>query len=414
MQQERYERAEQLKEDQSREERPAATAQLDPQRQQQARQYARIRRRLWLVGLAIAAAGLVILFLFRLDLWLRDLLQPLAWQPLAGWYPLQVAGYFLILLLAYEVVSAPLTVYRGYLLPRRYGLSVQTLGAWFGDLCKGLLLSLILELAVLELIYLLLATQPLTWWLWVALVMLFFSVVLANLAPVLILPLFYRFTPLPDGELKTRLLALAERARTRVRGVFTMHMSSKTTAANAALMGLGNTRRIVIGDTLLNQYTPDEIEVVLAHELGHHVHGDIWKLIASQSLLTLLALYLINITLHWLTTPQLGYHGLSDPATLPLIALVSAIVGLICMPLGNAFSRYLEYQADEYALLTTGKSEAFRSMMTRLANQNLAEAEPSPLVEILFHDHPSIKKRLEHAEAFARRQSRSDLGLASR
>ncbi|MBX5456193.1 MAG: M48 family metallopeptidase [Thermogemmatispora sp.] len=408
------EREQFIQPEQQREEKPAAAVQLDPQRQQQAREYARIRRRLWLVGLAIAAVGLVALFLFRLDLWLRDLLQPLAWQPLAGWYPLQVAGYFLILLLLYELISAPLTVYRGYILPRRYGLSVQTLGAWLGDLLKGLLLSIVLELAALELIYLLLATQPLAWWLWVALVMLLFSVVLANLAPVLVLPLFYRFTPLPDGELKARLLALAERAHTRVRGVFTMHMSSKTTAANAALMGLGNTRRIVIGDTLLDQYTPDEIEVVLAHELGHHVHGDIWKLIASQSLLTLVALYLINVTLHWLATPQLGYHGLADPATLPLIALVSAAVGLIFMPLGNAISRYLEYQADEYALLTTGKSEAFQSMMTRLANQNLAEAEPAPLVEILFHDHPSIKRRLEHAEAFARRQSRDNLSLARR
>ncbi|WP_052890787.1 M48 family metallopeptidase [Thermogemmatispora carboxidivorans] len=397
---------------QQREEPPARTTQLDPQRQREAREYARLRRQLWLVGLAVAAAGLVVLYLFRLDLWLRDLLQPLAWQPLAGWYPLQVAGYFLVLLLVYELISAPLTVYRGYVLPRRYGLSVQTLGAWLGDLLKGLLLSIVLELAALELIYLLLARQPLTWWLWVALVMLFFSVVLANLAPVLILPLFYRFTPLPDGELKARLLALAERAHTRVRGVFTMQMSSKTTAANAALMGLGNTRRIVVGDTLLDQYTPDEIEVVLAHELGHHVHGDIWKLIASQSLLTLVALYLINVTLHWLATPQFGYHGLADPATLPLIALVSAVVGLIFMPVGNAMSRYLEYQADEYALLTTGKSEAFQSMMTRLANQNLAEAEPAPLVEILFHDHPSIKKRLEHAKAFARRQRHDDLSLA--
>ncbi len=387
---------------------PAAaepTVVIDEERQRAAREYARLRRRLWLVGLAIAALGLLVLFVFRLDLWLRTLLQPLAWQPLAGWYPLQVLAYFLILLLAYELISAPLTFYRGYVLPRRYGLSVQTISAWLLDLVKGMLIGLLLELLAVELIYLLLATQPLTWWLWVALVMLFFSVVLANLGPVLILPRFYRFTPLPDGELKQRLLALAEQAHTRVRGVFTMQMSSKTTAANAALMGLGNTRRIVVGDTLLDRYTPDEIEVVLAHELGHHVHRDIWKLIISQALLTLVALAVVNLILHAIATPQYGYRGLADPATLPLIALVTAVVGLIFMPLGNTYSRYLEYQADEYALTATARSEAFKSMMTRLANQNLAEVEPSPLVEILFHDHPSIRSRLEHAEAFARRRS---------
>ena len=142
--------------------------------------------------------------------------------------------------------------------------------------------------------------------------MLFFTVVMANLAPILILPLFYKFSPLPEGELTQRLLALADRAHTRVRGVFTMHMSNKTTAANAALMGLGNTRRIVVGDTMLDRYTPDEIEVVLAHELGHHVHHDIWKLIVSQSILTLGGLYLINLVLHWAVDTQHYYQGLAD------------------------------------------------------------------------------------------------------
>src|SRR5256886_16143733 len=197
----------------------------------------------------------------------------------------------------------------------------MSLKSWLGDLFKGLALSLVLEILVIEFVYLLLALQPQTWWLWVALVLLFFSVVMANLAPVLILPIFYKFTPLPEGDLAKRLLALAERAHTRVRGVFTMQMSSKTTAANAALMGLGNTRRIVVGDTMLDRYTPDEIEVVLAHELGHHVHRDIWKLIISQSILTLGGLYLINLLLHWAVDTQHYYQGLAEAATIPLIML---------------------------------------------------------------------------------------------
>ena len=182
-----------------------------------------------------------------------------------------------------------------------------------------------------------------------------------------------------------------------------MEMSSKTTAANAALMGLGNTRRIVLGDTMLDRYTPDEIEVVLAHELGHHVHHDIWKLLVSQSVLTLLGLYLLNLALHWAVDTQHYYTSLADAATIPLVLVLTAIFGLIFMPLSNGLSRAIEYQADEYALQTTKLVGAFKNAMTRLADQNLADIEPSPIIEFLFHDHPAISKRLQHAEAFARR-----------
>jgi len=380
---------------------------LDPERQQKAREYARIRRRLSFVSLAIGVVGVIIFIFTNLDTWLRDILRPLAWQPIPGWFPWQILVYFLILMLGYQLITTPLSYLGGFILPHRYGLSTMTLKGWASDLLKGFVLSLILEILVVELVYALLASQPQTWWLWVALVLLFFSVVMANLAPVLILPIFYKFSPLPEGDLAKRLLALAERAHTRVRGVFTMQMSSKTTAANAALMGLGNTRRIVVGDTMLDRYTPDEIEVVLAHELGHHVHRDIWKLIISQSLLTLIGLYLVNVVLHWAVETQHAYLGLADPATIPLLLALVAAFGLIVMPISNGYSRAIEYQADEYALQVTQKVEAFKSAMTRLANQNLADAEPSPIIEFLFHDHPSIRKRLKHADEFAARTTLS-------
>ncbi len=380
---------------------------IDTERQQKAREYARIRRRISFVDLGIAAVGIIFVLRSGLDTGLRTLLHPLGWQPIVGWYPWQVLCYFLILMLSYRIITALLSYYRGFVLPHRFGLSTMTLKGWVGDLFKGLVLGLVLEVFVIELIYLLLAAQPLTWWLWVGLILLFFSVVMANLAPVIIFPIFYKFSPLPEGELTRRLMALADRAHARVRGVYTMQMSSKTTAANAALMGLGNTRRIVLGDTMLDRYTPDEIEVVLAHELGHHVHHDIWKLLISQSVLTLSGLYLINVALHWVVETQHYYLSLADAATIPLVLVLTALFGLIVMPLGNAYSRAIEYQADEYALQTTKMVGAFKSAMTRLANQNLAEIEPSPLVEILFHDHPSIGKRLKHADVFAARHDLS-------
>lgn len=375
-------------------------AELDAERQQQARQYARIRRRLMLVSLVIAAISIAFVLGTGLDKWLRNQLHTLSWQPVAGWFPVQILVYFLILILAYQLITSPLAYYSGFVLPHRFGLSTMTLRAWLVDLFKGLGLSLILEVCVIELIYALLALQPQTWWLEVGLIMLFFSVIMANLAPILIFPLFYKFTPLPEGELTERLLALAQRAHTKVRGVFSMKMSDKTTAANAALMGLGNTRRIVIGDTMLDRYTTDEIEVVLAHELGHHVHADIWKLIISQAVLTLGGLYVANLVLHWLVETQHAYLALTDAATLPFFFLLTGVFSLIVMPIGNTYSRLIEYQADEYALQVTRNATAFKSAMTRLANQNLAELEPSPIFEFLFYDHPSIGKRLKHADEF--------------
>jgi STE24 endopeptidase len=383
---------------------------IDLERQQQARDYARLRRRLSLVSLACGAVSVLLFIGLGGDRWLRGLLigafsssSVMNWEPRAGWYPLQIVLYFLVLLLVYEIVTSPLSYYSGFVLPHRFGMSTMTLGAWLKDLFKGLVLNIVLEAAALTLIFALLAYQPQTWWLWVAIVLLFFSVIMANLAPVLLYPLFYKFTPLAEGELTERLLALVTRAKTRVRGVYTMHLSSKTTAANAALMGLGNTRRIVLGDTMLDRYSNDEIEVVLAHELGHHVHQDIWKLIGSQSLITLIGLFLANLVLHWVVDGLHVYQSLTDPAILPFFFLLAGIFGLLIMPLSNSYSRRIEYQADEYALESTRNIASFKSAMIRLANQNLAEIEPSPVVEAIFYSHPSIKKRLEHADEYAAR-----------
>ena len=388
-------------------------AQIDLERQQHARKYARIRRRFSLIHLGTAAIAIAIILGFGLDKWLRNSIEGLAkgsflsWQPGADWFPLQILLYFLILIVVYEVATLPLSYFSGFVLPHRFGISVMSLKAWIRDLALGFALRLVLEAAFISLIYALLAFQPQWWWLWTAILILFFSLVMANLAPILIFPIFYKYTPLPDGELKQRLLALAERAHTRVQGVFVMSMSAKTTSANAALMGLGNTRRIVLGDTMTDRYTHDEIEVVLAHELGHHVHHDIWKSIVIQAIVMLVGLFLVNGLLHWVIDILHYYRSLTDPATLPFFFALIAVFSLIFMPMTNGYSRLIEYQADEYALQSTQKVVAFKSAMTRLANQNLAEIEPSPLIEFLFYSHPSIKRRLAHADEFADRSSQN-------
>jgi STE24 endopeptidase len=255
-----------------------------------------------------------------------------------------------------------------------------------------------LGLVVVELVYLALRLTGGWWWLWTGIGMLLFSVVLSNLAPILIMPLFNKFVPLGDehAELAERLMKLAERAHTKVRGVFKFDMSKRTKAANAALTGMGNTRRIVLADTLINEFSPDEIETVLAHELGHQVHKDIPVLIAFGTVMTMGGLYLSSLALHW-AAGYFGFSGPADIAGLPALALVLGAFGLLTQPLDNAVSRWRESMADQYALQSTGKGQAFASAFTRLANQNLGEVDPEKWVVFMFYDHPPLGERIKMA-----------------
>jgi STE24 endopeptidase len=221
---------------------------------------------------------------------------------------------------------------------------------------------------------------------------------MSNLAPILIMPIFNKFVPLDDehADLADRLLRLAEKANTKVRGVFKFDMSRRTKSANAALTGIGNTRRIVLGDTLIDEFTPDEIETVLAHELGHHVHKDIPFLIAFGTLITTLGFYLASLALNW-AIGIFGFAGPADVAALPALGLILGVYGLVTMPLENAISRWRENMADDYALESTGKVEAFASAFTRLANQNLGEVDPEKWVVFLFYSHPPLGERIEKA-----------------
>ncbi len=369
--------------------------QLDPERQERAREYAGIRRRLFVVDLAMGAVYVIIWIVAGISPWLRNQIHGLT-QVVWFSVPLFAVGFAL----PYFIISVPLEYYSGFVLPHRYQQSTQSFRGWLVDQFKGLLLTGVLGLIILEIVYTLLQAAPQTWWLWMALVMLLFTVLLSNLAPILIFPLFYKFKPLEDEDLVKRLIHLAEQAGARVKGVYTFDMSSKTVAANAALMGLGNTRRIVLGDTLLEKFTAREIETVLAHELGHHVHHDVPLGIAVQTVIMLGGFWLADLVMRW-GIAGLGYTGLADPATLPLLLVALSVFGLATMPLSNGWSRWREVLADRYALEMTGQPQAFISAMTRLANQNLAETEPPAWVEFLLHSHPSISKRVALAQTYS-------------
>lgn len=369
---------------------------IDEEKQQKAKRYARARRVLLVADLGVAAAIVLGLLLTGASIDLRDLAMRvsdnLVWV---------VAIYSAVLYLVYAVVTLPLSLYGGFSLPHRFGLSNQSLLDWMGDWLKSTGLGLVLGLLLIEVLYVLLASYPDTWWIPAGVGLVAFNVILANLAPVLLVPIFYKQRPLADQDLVNRLTRLAERAGTRVQGVYVMNQSSKTPAANAALMGLGNTRRIVLGDTLVERFAPDEIETVMAHELGHHVHADIPKLIIAESAATFVGLYVASLVLRWATN-AFQFNSVADVAAFPLLAGTLGVIGTLSMPLTNAFSRWLEREADRYALEATGKPKAFAAAMIRLANQNLAELRPARWVEVLLYDHPALGERIAAANAFAR------------
>lgn len=369
-------------------------ATLDPERQKQAKQYARLTRRLWLVdaslGALYALAWLFLGWTIALRNWLTE-----QWT-LNDW--LLVPLFVLIFGGIYFVLNLPLGYFSDFVLPHRFGQSTQSLKDWIMDQLKGMLIGIPIGLILLELLYLALRAVGSLWWLWAAGGLLVFNVLLSNLAPILIMPLFNKFIPLGDEhkDLADRLMRLAENAHTKVRGVYKFDMSRRTKSANAALTGIGNTRRIVLGDTLINEFTPDEIEAVLAHELGHQVHRDIPFLIMFGTAMTLVGFYLASLAMGW-AVAFFGFTNVSDVAAFPALVLILGAYGFFTSPLENAVVRWRERMADQYALDATGKNEAFASGLVRLANQNLGEVDPEKWVVFLFYSHPPLGERIEKA-----------------
>jgi STE24 endopeptidase len=292
-----------------------------------------------------------------------------------------------------ELLTLPLDFWSGFILEHHFQLSNQTLPAWIWKQIKGYLVGLPIGLVLLLGLFSLLWYVP-AWWLWAAVGWLLVTLVLGQLLPVVILPLFYKVTRLEDATLLERLQRVALGTGLNVEGIYRLHLSAETRKANAALAGLGRTRRVLLGDTLLEQFTPEEIEVVFAHEVGHHVHRHLPKLVAWSVVLTGAGFWLADWVFRHVG-PALGYpSAYEDPAVLPLLMLVLMLFSLVLSPLQNALSRYFERQCDRYALERTQLPRAYRSAFTKLARMNKTDADPHPLVVWLFDDHPPIRQRL--------------------
>ncbi len=355
------------------------------------------RWRLWLsaAGFLLATAYLVALIATGASTALRDRLSTLT-----AWWWLQLPLALVVLGAGYRLLTLPLTWLSGFWLPRRFGLLHQPFHRWLWDAAKGVLIGGLLTLLGAEIVYALLRATP-WWWLWGAGVFLAGYAALAWVTPVWLVPVFYRLVPLADVDLRDRLLRLAARAAVPVLGVWVVDQSKKSRTANAAVVGLGATRRIILFDTLIKEFSADEIEVVLAHELAHQVHADIGRGLAVQGALTLAAFRAAHHGLR-AGTESLGLTGPADLAGLALFGLILMGVGLLALPLANGWSRHVERQADDFALRISGDPSAFIAAMERLGALNLAERDPHIVKELLLYSHPSIGRRVARARALLR------------
>ncbi len=372
----------------------------------EARAYNRIRRRLSVVDFLLGAAFLLVLLFATTPRGARwsEVLRDWAYFGAGQHYALAVFFYLGLLLLIGKLLGLALDYY-SFRLEHRYNLSNQRLRSWAWDELKGWLVGLVLGAVVTELVYWTIRTSPQRWWLIAWAVFIVLTVFFAQIAPVMLFPLFYKFQPLENEELRERLVRLSERAGTRVRGVYEWKLSEKSNKANAALTGLGRTRRIILADTLLERYSPDEIEAILAHELGHHVHGHIVKGIAVQVAITFFGFWATAAILRYAVEQRQMFESLYDFANLPLLALITTVMSVLLMPALNAYSRHNERQADLYCFQSIPAIAPFISSMDKLAQQNLAERKPSPWVEWFFHSHPAIWRRIRAAETYVGERS---------
>ncbi|MGQ9702225.1 MAG: M48 family metallopeptidase [bacterium] len=315
---------------------------------------------------------------------------------------LQVFFYFTFFYLFYSIIILPFSYIGGFKIEHKYNFSTQTLKAWFCDVIKSFFVGWVLGVLIIEVLYAITFYAPDMWWLYFSLIMIAFSVVLSNLAPILILPLFYKTMPIPDGDLKNRIKEICEKVDINIEGVYTINLSSRSNKANAAVVGLGNTKKILLGDTLLTKYDENEILVTLAHEITHYQEHHIWYLILWQSIITLIMFYLFyrlqDYLYHWA-----GFSNVSDIAAFPVFVLVFSILIFVFKPLGAAISRYYEKKADYGALILTKNPEYFISLMAKFCNEELVLAYPNPLIEFYHYSHPSPGKRIAFAEEFMKR-----------
>ena len=358
---------------------------------EKAKAYQKQKQKLMFVHLFLTPALLLLVVLTPLSFLFKEWAVSLASQPYSVF-----ALYFLFFSIFMLIFDLPLAFYSGFILEHRYELSNQNFPAWAADFLKKSVLSFVLSLVLLAALYALIWNFPGTWWLWAWAGFAMVSYVMGKLFPVLIVPLFYKYGKVEDESLKDRILKLAARYNLPVENVYSINLSKTTKKANAAFMGMGKTKRVVLSDTLIEKFSGGEIETVVAHELGHYKHHDIWKQLIF-GLITSFAGFWFVFRLIDPAAQIFGMDGAADLAALPVVFFIFNLFYFILIPAQNGFSRTVERAADRFALEAFPHPDVFISCMDKLSKVNLADPNPSAVMEWFFYDHPAIGKRIQMA-----------------
>lgn len=309
------------------------------------------------------------------------------------------ALYICIFSVGMYIIHFPISYYSGYTLEHKFDLSVQKFREWLWDDFKKSLIGLIIALVAIEVIYVFLARFSHNWWIWAAIFWLLLTFVLAKLTPNVLIPLFYKYSDIEDDSLRNQIMNLFKNCQVSLKNIYSIDLSTKTKKANAFLCGVGKNRRVVLSDTLLKGFSNDEIEVVVAHELGHYKHKDIIKLLFVNAGSTFVGLFLISQFLEF-ALEYMGLTRIDDIGFFPMLVVALMCFSLVAMPLMNGYSRMIERHADHFSLEHTNKANEFISVMEKLGQMNLAQMRPSWLVEFFFYDHPPLYKRIAFARNF--------------
>ena len=326
------------------------------------------------------------------------------WSKRAGkyWYPTLVL-YYVLFTLVTSLLDLPLEYYASFVRPHDYGLSSQLFGKWLQDELIGLALGLVVGALVLWIPYLLLKKSPQRWWFYTWLASIPIMVFLSFVEPIWIEPLFNHFGAMQDKGLETQILDLAHRAGIEGANVYEVNKSADTNELNAYATGIGDTKRIVLWDTIIKQFTPDELLMVMGHEMGHYVLNHVWKGLAFFSALLLLGLWLVHRTAGWALrrfAARTGVTELSDVASMPLLILLFSLFAFIFQPVGNAYSRHLEHEADRFGLEITHLNHACGMAFAKFVEHDLSYPTPGPLYVLWRSDHPPAAARIEFCNSY--------------
>lgn len=362
-----------------------------PEEQAQAKEYHRQKRRCFFAQIILQFLGLIFLAFTPFSLFLKSLAAQWTQAP-----AMILSFYFALVSLFFLCADLPLDWYSGYYMEKKYALTERSLLSWAADFAKKALLGFAFYLFLLEVLYVLTARLPQSWWLAAWGLWMVISLLLGKAAHLLILPLFYRCEPLQDQALLEKIQDLAQRCELPLREIYTINLSRTTKKANAAVVGFGRTRRVLLADNLLARFESDEILAVLAHEIAHAKKQHVLKGVTWNALLSLAVFYAAYLGVN-AGAPRLGFSGAADIAAFPLLALAGLTVSFIMMPLNNALSRFFEREADAFAARDMALGAGLAAALRRLGELNLAEFDPEPWVEFFLYSHPSLKKRIHYA-----------------